>query len=281
MGVGRFVAFHGRAAIGTRVRLRFGSFDASERDRNRQTRALAGAGAGCPEPPFDIAWLGLNKSDEPPCVLRGAERSPKHVCKKPLARRNTQTPLTGALGRETEPVWTPGRPAGKMGDSGELRRRPRMTLDELESAGRMIRHQMGVDARLQQLQQQGGWQASQGMRADAPRIAPGRPGPGRRLPYNGGGGGGMRATAPAYGAPGGYGAPYNGGGGMRANAPAYGRRRLQPRVRRRHARERAGLRRRVAAGGGGYNGGCGRTRRRTNSSRNTSRPAGSRRTTRC
>ena len=32
----------------------------------------------------------------------------------------------------------------------------------------------------------------------------------------------MRATAPAYGAPGGYGAPYNGGGGMRANAPAYG-----------------------------------------------------------
>ena len=199
------------------------TFDASERDRNRQTRALAGAGAGCPEPPFDIAWLGLNKSDEPPyyCFEEPKDLQ-RHVC-KPLARRNTQTPLTGALGRETEPVWTPGRPAGKMGDSGELRRRPRMTLDELESAGRMIRHQMGVDARLQQLQQQGGWQASQGMRADAPAYRTGPPGaPGGGYPYNGGGGGGMRATAPAYGAPGGYGAPYNGGGGMRANAPAYG-----------------------------------------------------------
>jgi len=98
-----------------------------------------------------------------------------------------------------------------------------MTLDELESAGRMIRHQMGVDARLQQLQQQGGWQASQGMRPDAPAYRTGPPGaPGGGYPYNGGGGGGMRATAPAYGAPGGYGAPYNGGGGMRANAPAYG-----------------------------------------------------------
>merc|ERR1711903_15525 len=92
-----------------------------------------------------------------------------------------------------------------------------MTLDELESAGRMIRHQMGVDARLQQLQQQGGWQASQGMRPDAPAYRTGPPGaPGGGYPYNGGGGGGMRATAPAYGAPGGY------NGGMRANAPAYG-----------------------------------------------------------
>ena len=75
------------------------TFDASERDRNRQTRALAGAGAGCPEPPFDIAWLGLNKSDEPPyyCFEEPKDLQ-RHVC-KPLARRNTQTPLTGALGR--------------------------------------------------------------------------------------------------------------------------------------------------------------------------------------
>ena len=63
------------------------TFDASERDRNRQTRALAGAGAGCPEPPFDIAWLGLNKSDEPPyyCFEEPKDLQ-RHVC-KPLARR--------------------------------------------------------------------------------------------------------------------------------------------------------------------------------------------------
>ena len=246
------------------------TFDASERDRNRQTRALAGAGAGCPEPPFDIAWLGLNKSDEPPyyCFEEPKDLQ-RHVC-KPLARRNTQTPLTGALGRETEPVWTPGRPAGKMGDSGELRRRPRMTLDELESAGRMIRHQMGVDARLQQLQQQGGWQASQGMRADAPAYRTGPPGaPGGGYPYNGGGGGGMRATAPAYGAPGGYGAPYNGGGGMRANAPAYGAGDGYNQVYGGGMRANAPAYGGGYAGGGGYSSGMRANAPRTNSSRNT------------
>jgi len=206
------------------------TFDASELDRNRQTKALAGMGAGCAEPPFDIKWLGLSKSDEPPyqCFEEPTDLQ-RHVC-RPLAAFKTQTPLTGAVGRETEPVWTPGRPAGRMGDSGELRRRPRMTLGELESAGRMLRHQGGVDARLQQLQQQSGWQPMQG----------GAQAYGRGPPGGGGyhGGGGMRANAPAYGGNGGYNAPpygggrpphgggynggYNGGGGMRANAPAYG-----------------------------------------------------------
>ena len=126
------------------------TFDDGERARNTTRLGLAAAGAGHARPPFPVAFLNLSKlPDEPPYLAfpEPADLAP-HLCRPVGPSPDTsEGGLTGCEGRERDAVWKPGEAAGKMRDTGEARKHPRMRLADLQSAGRMIRYHAGQDQR--------------------------------------------------------------------------------------------------------------------------------------
>ncbi|KAH8086255.1 5'-3' exoribonuclease [Aureococcus anophagefferens] len=125
------------------------TFDDGKRARNTTRLGLA-AGAGHARPPFPVAFLNLSKlPDEPPYLAfpEPADLAP-HLCRPVGPSPDTsEGGLTGCEGRERDAVWKPGEAAGKMRDTGEARKHPRMRLADLQSAGRMIRYHAGQDQR--------------------------------------------------------------------------------------------------------------------------------------